>query len=140
MPGRKGTAVEEGFGGPFSEVDGESDAVAVVAGENHHLSAARMLAEDGAHFIGQENRAAPAVGDADRCKRRVQIKNSVFERAETVGGFASANIEEVQIARGVFYGEVAEGKARRRSHVSGDQAGAEDGCIRFEQASPQIRK
>src|SRR5260370_39934555 len=128
MPGRKGTAVEEGFGGPFSEVDGESDAVAVVAGENHHLSAARMLAEDGAHFIGQENRAAPAVGDSDRCKRRVQITKSGFERAETVGGFASANIEEVQIARGGFYGDGAEGTARRRATVSRAQAGSAGRC------------
>src|SRR5712692_3050621 len=31
-PAGEGTAGEEGFGGPFAEVDGESDAVAVVAG------------------------------------------------------------------------------------------------------------
>src|SRR5713226_10600796 len=72
VPGREGAAGEEGLGGPFAEVDGESDAVTVVAGEDHHLFAARMAAEDGAHIFGEENRAAPAVSDAHRSKGRVQ--------------------------------------------------------------------
>ncbi len=76
MPVRKGAAGEEGLGGPFAEVDRERDAVTVVAGEDHHLFAAGMLlrgkpAEDGAHFFGEENRAAPAVGDAHVGKGRV---------------------------------------------------------------------
>jgi hypothetical protein len=37
VPAGQGAAGEEGFGGPFAEVDGQGDAVAVVAGENHHL-------------------------------------------------------------------------------------------------------
>src|SRR5882724_121933 len=41
-PAREGAAGKEGFGGPLAEVDGESDAVAVVAGEKHHLFVARM--------------------------------------------------------------------------------------------------
>src|SRR5438445_2778741 len=91
-PARKGAAVEEGFGGPFAEVDGESDAVAVVAGEDDHLFTARMAAENGAHFFGEEDRTAPAVGDAHLGESRVQMADAVFEPAETGGGFAFANI------------------------------------------------
>ena len=68
-PGREGAAGEEGFGGPFAEVDRERDAVTVVAGEDHYFFAAGMPlggkpAEDGAHSFREEDRAAPAVGDA----------------------------------------------------------------------------
>ena len=87
--------VEEGLGGPLAEVDGESDAVAVVAGEDQHLFAARMAAKDGAHFIGEENRTAPAVGDAHVGKGGVQVADAIFEPAETGGGFAFANIVSV---------------------------------------------
>src|SRR6266851_6019708 len=68
VPAREGAAVEEGLGGPVAEVDGEGDAVAVEAGEDDYLFAAGMPlggkpAENGAHFFGEENGAAPAVGD-----------------------------------------------------------------------------
>ena len=101
-PARKGAAAEEGFGGPLAEVDGESDAVAVVAGEERYVLAARMEAEDGAHFFGEENGAAPTVGDAHVSEGWVQMADAVFEPAQTRGGLALANIVEVQIARGVF--------------------------------------
>ncbi len=140
MPGRKGAAVEEGLGGPFAEVDGESDAVAVVAGEDHDVFVARMAAEDGAHFFGDENRAAPAVRDAHGGKRRMQMTDAAFEPAQTVDGFASANVVAAQIVRAVFCGLGAEGSAKRRAVGGGDEAGAEDEAIRFEQASPQIGK
>src|SRR5258708_39656088 len=92
MPGREGAAVEEGFGGPFAEVDGESDAVAVVAGEDHHLLAAWMEAEDGEHFFGEENRAAPAVRDAHGGKGGVQMSDAVFDPAGTLVCFAPSYI------------------------------------------------
>src|SRR6267378_2771119 len=97
-----------------------------------------MAAEDGTHFLRQENRTTPAVRDAYRCKSRVQMTDAAFEPAETIGGFASANVVAVQIARGVFDGAVAERKARRRAHVSRNKTRSEDDAIRFEQASPQI--
>jgi len=34
VPARKGAAVEEGLGGPLAEVDGERDAVAIIASED----------------------------------------------------------------------------------------------------------
>src|ERR1700687_637802 len=137
-PAREGAAVEEGFAGPFAEVDGESDAVAVVAGEDHHVFVARMAAEDGAHFFGNENWAAPSVRDAHGGKGGVQMADAAFEPAETVDGFALANIVAVQIVRAVFARVGAEGSAERRAVRGGDEAGAEDHTIRFEQASPQI--
>src|SRR5260370_234214 len=140
VPGREGAAVEEGLGGPFAEVDGESDAVAVVAREDHHVFVARMAAEDGAHFFGDENRAAPAVRDAHGGKSRGQMADAVFEPAQAVHGFAPANIIAAQIVRAVFGGLGAEGSAKRRAVGGGDEAGAEDDAIRFEQASPQIGK
>ncbi len=91
-----------GFGGTFAEVDGESDAVAVEAGEDHHLFAAWMAAEDGAHFFGVEDGAAPTVRNAHGCKGRVQMADAAFEPAETAGGLASANIVAVQIVRAVL--------------------------------------
>jgi len=42
VPGREGAAVEEGLGGPLAEVDAESDAVAVEAGEDHCQFPARV--------------------------------------------------------------------------------------------------
>src|SRR5260370_33857724 len=106
----------------------------MVTGENHHLFAARMAAEYGAHFFGQKNRAAPAVRDADRCKRRVQVADAGFEPLEAGGGLASANIEAVEIARGGFDGAVAEGKARRQTHVTGEGTGDEHDAVRFHKA------
>src|SRR2546430_10268791 len=69
-PGRKRAASEEGLGGPFAEVHGEGDAVTVVASEDEHVLAVGMQAEEGAHFFGEENRAAPAVRDAHGGKGR----------------------------------------------------------------------
>src|SRR5713101_2380101 len=77
-PGRQRAAGEEGFGGTLAEVDGESDAVAVEAGEDHHLFAARMAAEDGTQFFGVQDGAAPAVRDAHGGKGRVQMADAVF--------------------------------------------------------------
>ena len=108
------------MGGPFSEVDGEGHAVAVVAGEEHHLFAAGMAAEDGAHFIGEENRAAPTVGDAHGSKGGVQTADAAFEPAETGGGFAAANIVAAQIVRAILGRAITDGKARRRASVRGN--------------------
>src|SRR5712664_434445 len=140
----EGTAGEEGLGGPFAEVDGEGDAVTVVASEDHHAFATRMVlrdkpAENGEHFFGEENRAAPALGDAHGCKGRVQMADAVFEPAEACGGFAFANIIAAQIARAVFAGAGVQGKAGRRANVRRDKTGAKDDAVRFEQSSPQVR-
>src|SRR6266403_2047111 len=97
-----------------------------------------MATEDGAHFFRQENRTTPTVRNTNIGKCGVQITNSAFQPAKTLGGFAPANVVAVQIAHGVFGGAAAERKTKRRAHVSGDQAGAENDAIRFEQASPQI--
>ena len=140
VPGREGAAGEEGFGGTLAEVDGESDAVAVEASEDHHVFAARMAAEDGAQFFGVQDGAAPAVRDAHGGKGRVQMADAVFEPAETVGGFASANIVAVQIVRAIFGRVGGNVSVKRRAIGCGDEAGAEDDAIRFEQASPQIGK
>ena len=126
--------VEEGLGGPLAEVDGEGDAVAVEAGEDDCLFAGgmplgRKPAEEGAHFFGEENGAAPAVGDAHVGEGGVQMADAVFEPAETGGGFATANIIAAQIVGGVFDGAAAEGKTRGRAYVRGDQAGAEDDAV-----------
>src|SRR5258708_21912730 len=139
-PAGEGPAAEEGLGGPFAEIDGERDAVAVVAGEDHHVFVARMAAEDGTHFFRDENRAAPAVRDAHGGKSRVQMADAAFEPAQTVDGFASANIVAAQIVRAVFCGLGAEGSAKRRAIGGGNEAGAKDDAIRFEEASPQIGK
>ena len=133
------------MGGPFAEVDGEGDAVTVVASEDHHAFAARMVlrdkpAENGEHFFGEENRAAPALGDAHVFKRRVQMADAVFEPAEARGGFAFANIVAAQIVRAFFDRAGAEGETRRRANVRRDKTGAEDDAVRFEQASPKIWK
>src|SRR6266850_1571966 len=139
-PTWEGAAGEEGLGGPFAEVDGEGDAVAVVAGEDHHVFAARMVSEDGEHFFGEEDRAAPAVGDAHVFKRGVQMADASFEPAETGGGFAFANIIAAQIARAVFDRAGVQWKAGRCANVRRDEAGAEDDAIRFEQTPPKIGK
>jgi len=83
VPGRERAAVEEGLGSPLAEVDGEGDAVAVEAGEDEYLFAGGMFlgnkpAEDGAHFFGEENGAAPAVGDAHVGEGGVQMADAVF--------------------------------------------------------------
>ncbi|SRR6266852_4669579 len=134
MPGREGAAVEEGLGGPLAEVDGEGDAMAVEAGEDDYLFAGGMAlggkpAEHGTHFFGEENGAAPAVGDAHVGEGGVQMADAVLEPAETGGGLAPANIVAAQIVGGVLAGAGAEGKARGRAYVRGDQAGAEDDAV-----------
>src|SRR6266850_664376 len=140
VPARERAAGEEGLGGPFAEVDGEGDPVAVVAGEEHYVFVAGMAAEDGEHFFGEENRAAPAVGEAHGGQGRVQMADAVFKPAKTGGGLASANIVTAQIVRAVFDRAGAEWKARRCANVWGDKTGAEDDGVRFEQTSPQIGK
>src|SRR5258708_8498310 len=138
MPGREWAAVEEGLGGPFAEVDGESDAVAVVAGEDHYVFVARMAAEDGTHFFGDENRAAPAVRDAHGGKCRMQMADAVFEPAQTVDGFAPANIVAAQIVRAVFGGVTAEGNAKRRAVGGGNQPPAQKSPPPLQPAAPPI--
>ena len=140
MPARKRAAEKEGLGSPLAEVDGEGDAVAIVAGEDQHLFAARMETKDRAHFFGEENRAAPAVRDAHRGQSGVQMANASFEPVETGGSLAPANIEAAQIVHAVFARARTEGKAGRRADVRRDKASAEDDPVRIEQASPQIRK
>ncbi len=67
----------------MAEVDGEGNAVAVEAGEDDCLLAAgmplgRKPVEEGAHFFGEENGAAPAVGDAHVGEGGVQMADAVF--------------------------------------------------------------
>ena len=107
VPARKGTASEKDFSGPSSEINRQSDAVAVVAGENDHLFAARMVTEDRAHFFGEENRAAPAVRDAHVGKRRMQVTHAILERAEALGSLAVTNVVATQVVRGTFDGAIA---------------------------------
>jgi len=126
--------------GPLAEVNGERNAMAVVTGEDYYLFAARMVAENRAHFFREENRTAPAVRDPHVGKGGMQMPDATLERTETVCGLAPVNIIAVQIVRDIFDGAITEGKTRRRAYVSGDEPGAEDNAIRFEQASPQIRK
>jgi hypothetical protein len=111
VPGREGTAAKKRFGGPLAEVDRESHAVAVVAGEDHYLFAARVAPEDGAHFLREENRPAPAVRDPHGCKSGMQVANSAFKPAKTLGGFALVNFIAAQVARRVPDGAVAERKS-----------------------------
>src|SRR5258708_11277513 len=121
-----------------------------------------MVAEDGEHSFREENRAAPAVRDAHGGKGWVQMADAVFEPAETLGGFASANVVPLWgkplrdkplggTQRGKPLGGrplrgkpaqtvSASGNAKRHAGRGGDEAGAEDDAIRFEQASPQIGK
>src|SRR4029077_4766530 len=108
----EGAAVEEGLGSPSAEVDREGYAVAVEAGEDQRLFAARMPlrgkpAEDGTHSFSEEDRTAPAMGDAHIGEGWVQVANAVFEHAEAGGSFAPANIVAAQIVRSVFDGAVA---------------------------------
>src|SRR5258708_40262530 len=136
-PARERAADEERFGGPFAQVNGESNAVPVVAGETHHAIAARVVAEDGTHLFGKENRTAPTVRDAHGGKSGVQVAYATFQPAKTIGGLAPANIIAVQIVHAVFDRTCANGKARRRPHIGGDKAGAEEDAIRFGTAPPQ---
>src|SRR6266481_5909732 len=128
----EGNGGQESLGSPFAQVHGENDTVPVVAGQNHHLFAARMPAEDRTHFLSEEDRTAPPVGDGHGCKGGVQIADAAFERAETVRGLAIADIIAVQTMRAAF--------ARTRADISGDESGAKDDAVRIEQASPQIGK
>jgi hypothetical protein len=68
----------------------------------------------------------------------VQMADAVFEPAETLGGFAPANIIAAQIVRAAFDRVSTTEDARRLA--DGDEAGAEDDGVRIEQASPQIGK
>src|SRR5437667_3737960 len=129
FPGRQRAPGEERFGGPLAEIDGERYAVAVITGEKHHLLAARMAAEDGAHFFRQENRAAPMVRNTHGFKHGMQIADAVFEPADTVRGLTTAHIVVAQVARGVFLRAIAKRKARRRSDVRRDEPGAEDDAV-----------
>ena len=92
-PVGKGAFAEEGLGGPFGEVDGEGDTVAVEAGENDDVLGFRVMAKDWAGFFGKENRAGPAVRDADVFEGGMKIADAGFERAETIDGLASANVK-----------------------------------------------
>ena len=101
VPAREGASGKERLGGPFAEVDGKRYAVAIVAGEDQYIFAARMAAKDGTHFFREKNRAAPAVGNAHTLQGRVQMTDAGFEPPEAGGGFAFANVEAVQIGRSV---------------------------------------
>src|SRR5258708_6523635 len=139
-PAWKRAAGKEGLGGPLAEVDGEGDAMAVVACEDHHLFAARMAAKDRSHSFGEKNGSAPAIGNTHRGEGRVQVTDAIFKRAETGGGFAVADVIAAQIVCGVFARAGAKWKARWGAYIGGDETGAKNGAIRIEQASPQIRK
>ena len=129
------------MGCPLAEVDGEGDSVAVVAGEDDYIFAARMAAKDGAHSFGEENGASPAVRDAHGVQSRMKIADARFEPAQTRSGFTFADIETAQIKSGIFAG-VAGGIAEKRAWGGwhGDEASAEDNAIGIEQTAPQIRK
>ena len=137
MPRRERAAAEQRLGGPLAEIDREGDAVAVVSGKDYHVFAAWMAAENGAHAFGEENRPGPAVRDANRFERRMQTVHAVFEPAETLLSLSFANIEAVQIRRGGLL-RVLFGPAEKRSDGSrhGDQSGAKNDAIGFEQAAP----
>src|SRR5215470_16422020 len=126
MPQRQRAAGKEGFGGPFAEVDRKGDSVAIVTGQDDHVLAAWMAAEDGAHSLGEENRAAPAVRDAHGMQSRMQIADTRFKPAEARGGFALTDIETVQIGRCVFvcldFRGLTEKRSERRWHR--DETGA----------------
>src|SRR5215467_1991526 len=98
-PGWKRAAAEQCLCSPLGEVNRERDAVTIVSGEDQHVLAAGMAAENGAHAIGEKNWASPAVGDADGLQRRVQMMHAAFEPPEALGSFSFANIEAVQIRR-----------------------------------------
>ena len=98
-PAGQRTAGQEGFCGPLAEVDGESDAVAVEAGEDDDARGFGVVAKEGAHFSGEENGAGPAMGDADVFQRGVEIADAVFEPAEAIGGLAFADIETMESGR-----------------------------------------
>ena len=73
-----------------------------------------MPAEDGTHFFSEENRAAPAVGDAHGGERPVHMADAFLEQAEAGGRFTFAYIIAMQIVGAVFGGVSAERKAGRR--------------------------
>src|SRR5439155_13323807 len=127
--GRHRAPGEERFRGPLPKIDGERHAMAVVAGEDHHLLAASMVAEDGAHFIRKENRAAPAVRNTHGFKHGMQVADAVFDPADTVRGLTTAHIVVAQVARGVFLRAVAKRETGRRSDVRRDEPGAENDAV-----------
>lgn len=94
----EGAEVEEGLGGPAAEVDGEGYAVAAEAGEDEDLFVAGMAAENGTKRFGDEDRAAPAVSDADFCKGGMHAADAGFEPAEALAGDAFAHVEAEEIA------------------------------------------
>src|SRR5438445_608500 len=71
-----------------------------------------MATEDGAHFFRQENRTTPTVRNTNIGKCGVQITNSAFQPAKTLGGFAPANVVAVQIAHGVCGGHAGAADSR----------------------------
>src|SRR5258708_28013351 len=96
-PARERAADEERFGGPFAQVNGESNAVPVVAGENRHAIAARVVAEDGTHLFGKENRTAPTVRDAHGGKTGVQVAYATSPPGKTLGRLAPGYLISTQI-------------------------------------------
>ena len=65
LPVWKVAIAEEVLGRPFAEVDALSDAVAGVSAEEEKISIIGMGAEDGDEVFGDQDGAAPVVGDAD---------------------------------------------------------------------------
>src|SRR5437016_1723846 len=63
-----------------------------------------MAAKNGAHPFGEQNRAGPAVRDAHRRERRMQMMDAIFKPAKALRGLSFAHIKAVQIRRSVARG------------------------------------
>ena len=100
IPDRQRPGTQQRFGGPLAEIYGERDAVPIVSGQDQHVLTVPMAAKNGPHAFGEENRAGPAVRNANGFQRGMQTVHAAFEPAETLRGFSLANIEAVQIGRG----------------------------------------
>jgi hypothetical protein len=65
IPIRELAIVEKSLRGPLAEVDGEGYAVAGVAAEENYVVIFGVGTEEGHELVGEKNRAAPAMCDAD---------------------------------------------------------------------------
>ena len=89
---------QQGLRRPAAEINGECDAVAGKCAQHNGICAAGMARKNGNHILGEKNGAAPAVGEADIFKHRMQSVDAVFERGHTFRGFAARDIEYRQFA------------------------------------------
>ena len=71
----------------MAKIDGWGYAVSAEAGEDEDIFVATLVAKDGAEISGDEDWAAPAMGDADSLESGMQIADAGFEPREALGGF-----------------------------------------------------